>query len=186
MSKLTQLYSVSQLESLIAELGDEIAGLNYDVDAIAVPLLVGGMFFASDVLRAAMWTGEIYPVIVGLYEGQVVSSGNVELHSALPNVKGRDVLLIDDILDSGKTLAAMGKHMKDIGCLSCGAVTLLAKDIPDPDRRTEMLAEHLMGPVITGPEVKDFVVGYGMDLEGRYRAAPVVYSWKGDGNEYIH
>jgi len=183
---LKKLYGEEAIAQYVSALAAEIKEMRYDADAIAVPVLTGALFFAADLLREAMWTGQIYPIIASSYNGETESSGKVVLYSQVPDVKDKDILIIDDILDKGNTLTYLGATFKDLGCSSCAAVTLFAKETPNEGMRTEFLEEYLSGPVVSGPTVTEFIVGYGMDVGGLYRASPAVYAWRTGEHGYIH
>lgn len=183
---LNKLYDQEHIEQFVSSLAVEVKDMRYGSEAIAVPVLTGALFFAADLLREAMWTGQIFPIITSSYNGKTESSGDVQVHSAVPNVKDRDVLIIDDILDTGSTLTYLGAAFQDLGCKSCAAVTLFSKKVPDEQLRQEYLEEYIPGPIISGPRVEEFIVGYGMDVEGLYRASSSVYAWRTGKDGYIH
>jgi hypoxanthine phosphoribosyltransferase len=134
---------------------------------IAFVLLKGAMVFAADLLRRIPRPLEIECLNVASYHGATESSGVVTfLDHSLPEVKGRHVLLLDDILDTGRTLKAVSDRLLAAGCAAVHTGVLLAKDRP---REAAVEADYI-GFVI-GDE---FVVGYGLDYLGRYRNLPFV------------
>ncbi len=134
---------------------------------VVVALLKGAVLFMADLLRRVPLPMEIECLNVASYHGGTESSGVVSfLDNKMPDVDGRSVLLLDDILDTGRTLDAVMKKLREHGAAEVKTCVLLAKDIP----RQEVLAADYTGFVI-GDE---FVVGYGLDYRGRYRNLPYV------------
>jgi hypoxanthine phosphoribosyltransferase len=110
---------------------------------------------------------EIECLNVASYHGGTASSGRVDfLDREFPEVAGRPVLLLDDILDTGRTLAAVASRLREAGADPVRTCVLLAKD---KARVADVRADHV------GFEIGDeFVVGYGLDFRGRYRNLPFV------------
>ena len=134
---------------------------------MVVVILKGALVFTADLLRQLPVKLEIETLNVASYHGGTESSGKVDfLDRNLPDVKGRRVLLIDDILDTGRTLHAVGERMREQGAVEVKTCVLLSKD----RERAEEVEADFVGFVI-GDE---FVVGYGLDYEGRYRNLPYV------------
>ncbi len=134
---------------------------------VVVALLKGAVLFMADLLRRVPLPMEIECLNVASYHGGTESSGVVSfLDNKIPDVDGRSVLLLDDILETGRTLDAVMKKLREHGAAEVKTCVLLAKDIP----RQEVLAADYTGFVI-GDE---FVVGYGLDYRGRYRNLPYV------------
>jgi len=134
---------------------------------VVVALLKGAILFMADLLRRVPLPMEIECLNVASYHGGTESSGVVSfLDKTLPDVKGRSVLVLDDILDTGRTLDAVTKKLKEQGAAEVKTCVLLSKDIP----RDMMMEADYTGFVI-GDE---FVVGYGLDYQGRYRNLPYV------------
>lgn len=134
---------------------------------VVVALLKGAVLFMADLLRRVPLPMEIECLNVASYHGGTESSGVVSfLDNEMPDVDGRSVLLLDDILDTGRTLEAVMKKLREHGAAEVKTCVLLAKDIP----REAVLAADYTGFVI-GDE---FVVGYGLDYRGRYRNLPYV------------
>lgn len=141
---------------------------------VAIVLLKGAMVFAADLLRRIPRMLEIECVNVASYHGGTSSSGTVDfLDRKLPPVAGRDVLVLDDILDTGRTLAAVTERLRLEGARTVQTAVLLAKD---KVRAVEVEADYV-GFVI-GDE---FVVGYGLDYQGRFRNLPYIGVMKTEG-----
>ena len=152
-----------RLDAMAAEIDREFpAG-----PIVAIVLLKGAFVFAADLLRRIPRPLEIECLNVSSYHGGTESSGVVKfLDHCLPDVKGRHVLVLDDILDTGRTLKAVSDRLLLEGCIAVHTGVLLAKDRP---RAEDVQADYV------GFEIGDeFVVGYGLDYKGRYRNLPFV------------
>lgn len=134
---------------------------------VVVALLKGALLFMADLLRRIPLPMEIECISVASYHGGTETSGKVEfLDKTLPDVKGRSVLLLDDILDTGGTLHAVIGKLTEQGAAEVKTCVLLTKDIP-----RERVREADYTGFVIGDE---FVVGYGLDYQGRYRNLPYV------------
>jgi len=134
---------------------------------VVIILLKGALVFAADLLRRVPRQLELECLNVASYHGGMESSGKVDfLDRHFPEVKGRDVLLLDDILDTGRTIAAVADRLREEGANAVRTAVLLTKD---KKRDTLVAADYV------GFEIGDeFVVGYGLDYKGRYRNLPFV------------
>ncbi len=161
----------AHLESqLRAEGGDAFEEPNR---VVMVPVLTGAMVFAADLIREVPLRLSIKLVTVSSYPGQSVKSRGASLKSALPeDLAGRHVVLIDDILDSGQTLALLRGLVEEQGPASVRTCVLLKKQVK---REVETPAE------LVGFDIPDeFVVGYGLDYDGVYRNLPDIVALRGD------
>jgi hypoxanthine phosphoribosyltransferase len=131
-----------------------------------VALLKGSVFFVVDLLRHLESDTEVEFWNVSSYEG-TRSTGKIRgLEHCRGNLHGRDVLLIDDILDSGLTLDRTRSHAKKLGARTVQICVLLSKQ----RKRVRNVRARWIGF-----KIKDeFVVGYGLDLDQRYRALPSI------------
>jgi hypoxanthine phosphoribosyltransferase len=162
------LFSASAVARRNLELAKEIAGRDYD-DLLVISILKGSFVFAADLIRALHDTGlspEVEFIFISSYGAGTVS-GEVRVLRDIDNeVKGRDVLLIDDILESGKTLTFTRDLMLSRGASSVSIAVLLDKR---EKRQTDLDADFV------GFECPDyFVVGYGMDAGHAFRELPFV------------
>jgi hypoxanthine phosphoribosyltransferase len=134
---------------------------------VVIILLKGALVFAADLLRRVPRALEIECLNVASYHGGFESSGTVDfLDRHFPEVNGRHVLLLDDILDTGRTLHAVSERLMQEGAVAVHTAVLLAKD----KARAEEVNADYVGFTI-GDE---FVVGYGLDYNGKYRNLPYV------------
>lgn len=138
-----------------------------DGTLMVIILLKGALVFAADLLRRVSRPLEIECLNVASYHGGTASSGRVDfLDRGFPEVAGRPVLLLDDILDTGRTLHAVKARLVEAGAMAVHTAVLLAKD---KARDEEVVVEYV------GFRIGDeFVVGYGLDYQGRYRNLPYV------------
>lgn len=132
-----------------------------------VAILKGALVFMADLLRRVPLKLEIECLNVASYHGGTESSGQVDfLDRKLPEVQGRSILIVDDILDTGRTLAAVGAKLREMGAREVKTCVLLTKD---KERAAEVEADY------SAFEIGDeFVVGYGLDYDGKYRNLPYV------------
>ena len=154
---------LSRLDALAAEITEVYRGEELTV----VALMTGSFIFAADLLRRIPIPLRLACLQVASYHGGSVSSGRVEFQSGLlPEVVGRHVLILDDILDSGGTLAAVCGSLEGFGYKSLRVSVLLRKD----RARAESVGADFVGFEISD----EFVVGYGLDYAERYRNLPFI------------
>ena len=150
-------------------MAEEIATAGY-VDLLVVSILKGSFIFAADLIRALHKAGlspEVEFLSLSSYRAGTQSSGEVAvLRDIESDVAGRDVLLIDDILESGRTLAFAKQLMQSRGAHRVGIAVLLEK----PGKLAQPLKADHVG--FTCPDL--FVVGYGMDVGHAFRELPFV------------
>ena len=166
---ITPLYSEEAIAKRVDELAGEIAALDL-ADPIIVAVLKGSFIFAADLIRALQRKGlapEIDFIFLASYGTGTASKGEVKvLRDVESELEARDVVIVDDILDSGRTLAYAKALLASRGSRSVRTCVLL-------DKKVRRAAE--IEPDFTGfhcPPV--FVVGYGMDLAHRYRELPFI------------
>jgi hypoxanthine phosphoribosyltransferase len=164
---LTPLVSEDEIRRRIETLADQIAPRVSD-ETVAVCLLTGGLWFAADLTRALARRGRhlMFDALwLASYGDATASSGRVEIRAALQRpVHGRDVLLIDDVFDSGLSLSEAMKVMRAAGAVSVLTAVFARK--PWPDARA-------IEPDFVGWEAPArFLVGYGLDAAGRFRGLP--------------
>jgi hypoxanthine phosphoribosyltransferase len=160
------LFSEAEIAKRVAVLAGELAPLRPD---IAVPILAGAFVFAADLLRALARAGLSLPVeFLWLRSYDAQKAGEVSVLSGpTENVRGKIVLLIDGVLDRGTTIAKARVLLKEAGAKS--VITAVAVDKLRPDAIIHADFAMFQG-------VSDFIVGYGMDEEGRNRGLPYIAS----------
>lgn len=163
------IFSASTIAARLDELAVEIAARRID-RLLVIAVLKGSFVFAADLIRAMHANGiapEIDFLTLSSYRKSKVSSGQVTILRDLDlDVTGRNILLIDDILESGRTLAFAKDLLSARGAARIHTCVLLEKKVP---RAVEIEADFR---AFDCPEV--FVVGYGMDVAHRYRELPFV------------
>ena len=160
--------SAAAIAERVTQLGQELGHRLSGGDPSFVVMLRGAFVFAADLIRAARLNGEVTFVRTSSYHG-TESSGEVRLHLAPEAhvVRDKDVILVEDIVDSGYTMQAFLPQLEALGPKSITLVTLLHK----PDAQRVEVPIDLVGFVIP----PKFVVGYGLDYEGRGRHLPGLY-----------
>ena len=142
---------------------------------LMVGILKGSFIFMSDLTREIQRDMEMDFIRVSSYGGGSVSSGRVKLHMGVASpVKGRNALIVEDIVDTGLTTSYAVRYLRRKGALSVRVCALLDK----PSRRTTPIAPDYVG--CTTPD--RFLVGYGLDYDERYRSLADIYVLSGDGN----
>ena len=163
------IYSADQIKARLEELAVEIAR-HATANLLIVPVLKGSFVFAADLIRALHTAGvtpEVDFLTLSSYRKSRVSAGQVAILRDLDlDVQGRHVILIDDVLDSGRTLAFAKDLISARGAAKIETCVLLDKKAP---RAVSLDADYC---AFECPNV--FVVGYGMDVAHRYRELPFV------------
>ena len=164
---------VGQLATTLADaLSDDLSkeGANLDTPSrvVLIPVLSGAIVFFADLIRQLPVTMATELVSVSSYPGDATESRSVKIAGELPqNLTGKHVVIVDDILDTGRTLGLLKKQIAAQSPASLRLCVLLRKERP---REVEVDAE------IVGFDIPDtFVVGYGLDYDGHYRNLPAVH-----------
>lgn len=164
------LFAPERLAERCIELGRDVAqGLDTDEPPLVIAVLKGSFVFAADLIRAMHGAGlspDVEFITLSSYGSGTVSRGVTIVKDIDSDVAGRDVVLVDDILESGRTLEFARTLMLERGARSVRIVVLLDKP---GHRKAEIEPDH------TGFECPDlFVVGYGMDAAYAFRELPFV------------
>ena len=164
---LKVLVTEEELKKRITELGEELAERFQGREPLFLGVLKGCFVFMSDLIRACPIKSDLEFIAVSSYQNATVSSGRVKItHDVQQDITGRDLIIVEDILDSGNTLAFLKDYLMTKGARSITIVTLLDK----PSRRTKAITADLAGFVV--PD--EFVVGYGLDYCQQYRNLPYI------------
>lgn len=165
--KIRELISEEAVAKKIAEMGAQISK-DYEGDSVyLLCILKGGVFFTTELAKHITVPVNIDFMSVSSYGGETTSSGIVRIVKDLDTpIEGKNVLIAEDIIDTGRTLAYLMEHLKQRKPKSLKLCTLLDK----PERRVSDVKVDY-----TGFEIPDeFVVGYGLDYDQRYRNLPYV------------
>ena len=164
---LKVLVSEEELKTRVAEMGAELYEMLEGKNPIFLGVLKGSFVFIADLMRACQVKSDIEFIAVSSYANATESSGRVKINYDLQqDITGRHLVIVEDILDSGNTLAFLKNYFLAKGAASITIVTLLDK----PARREKAVYPDLAGFVV--PD--EFVVGYGLDYAQRYRNIPYI------------
>jgi hypoxanthine phosphoribosyltransferase len=136
-------------------------------EVIAICVLKGAVIFAVDLVKHLNMPVKLEFIRLSSYGSSTTSSGKVNaVDIQLPDLNGKNVLIIEDIVDSGKTLSHLVRYLKERGAASVKTCALLDK----PERRTVGYNPDYRGKIIPDK----FVVGFGLDYNEKYRNLPYV------------
>ncbi|MDQ6764853.1 MAG: hypoxanthine phosphoribosyltransferase [Verrucomicrobiota bacterium] len=161
------LFDEATILPRLDELAAEITADYSDRELTVIAVLNGSLIFMADLLRRIPLPLKLDCLSVASYHGGTKSTGEVVFRQvALPDVQGRHILLLDDILDSGRTLDAIRQKLQEANPMSVRVCVLLVKKI---ERAAHIEADYV------GFEIgNEFVVGYGLDYMERYRNLPCI------------
>ncbi|KRM44866.1 hypoxanthine phosphoribosyltransferase [Lentilactobacillus parafarraginis] len=164
---LKVLYSTDEIHAACSRLGQQIQKTYADKVPVVIGVLKGATFFMSDIVREIDTYMEIDFIDVSSYHGATQSSGRVDLITDIStDVAGRDVLIIEDIVDTGRTLKFLMTNLSERGAKSIKVCTLLDK----PEGRQVEAKSDFIGFQVPN----EFVVGYGLDYDEKYRNLPYI------------
>ena len=162
------LIPAERIQKRVNELGREIAATYPDNEAVTiVGVLTGCLVFLADLIRHLDLPLRIALIQASSYRGAATSPGELRIQPDISlDVRGRNVLILDDILDTGQTLRHLVEHLRELEPLSIKVAVLLRKQ---GRQRFEVTADFI------GFEIpNEFVVGYGLDYNDEYRYLPHV------------
>ena len=167
------LLSEEQIRQRLDELASEIQRDYADKDLTLVAILSGSVMFIADLLRRLPMQLRLDYIGISSYRGQTRSAGVLVVTKALKlDVHDRDVLVVDDILDTGMTLVKVREMILKLQPRSLKFCTLLEKDVPHSENfHVDYVAFHIPNK---------FVVGYGLDYRERYRNLPCIGTLKSE------
>lgn len=167
-SNLSILFSADQIKARVAELGRQITADYEGKELVLVGVLKGSCLFMADLMREIDLPLTIDFMAVSSYKDGTRSTGDVEILKDLSNpIRGKHVLVVEDIVDTGLTLTRLLDILGSRGADSIRLATFLDK--PEPRINKELKIDYT-GFVVPN----EFVVGYGLDAAGRYRNLPFV------------
>jgi hypoxanthine phosphoribosyltransferase len=161
------LFHEPQIHRRLDELAAQISNDYRDRELTVIAVLSGSLMFMADLLRRVPLPIQLDFLSAASYHGKAHTTGTVTFKQvALPDVVDRDILILDDILDSGHTLAAIREKLEAAKPRSVRVCVLLSKK--------KQRARHVDADYV-GFEIEDeFVVGYGLDFMERYRNLPYI------------
>jgi len=164
---LKVLLTEEQIKARISEMGAQLCEQFEGKNPLFLGVLKGCFVFMADLIRACPIKSDLEFIAVSSYQNATVSSGRVQItHDVQQDITGRNIIIVEDILDSGNTLAFLKEYLLTKGAAAITIVTLLDK----PSRRVQDIAPDLAG--FTVPD--EFVVGYGLDYAQQYRNIPYI------------
>lgn len=163
------VFTEGEIRTRVLELGQEISDSYPDGDLLVLGLLKGSFIFVSDLVRAVTRPLQVDFLVVSSYGQEIVSSGNVRLvYDPETELAGKHILLVEDIVDTGRTLARVIEKLEERGPKSIEVCALLDKHIrtflPHRPKFVGFDAPH------------EFLVGYGLDHAENFRHLPYVAS----------
>lgn len=161
------LFSEEKIHARLDEIAEKITADYRERELTVIAVLNGSLIFMADLLRRIPLPLKLDCLSVASYHGGTKSTGDVVFRQvSLPDVAGRHILILDDILDSGLTLNAIRRRLEEANPRSIRVCVLLEKQIP----RAAPITADYVGFKIGG----EFVVGYGLDYMERYRNLPCI------------
>ena len=157
--------SKEEIEKIVSRIAKEINDNYKDKNPLFICLLKGAVPFMTDLLKEINVKCSIEYLKVSSYDG-IRSTGVLKIDTKIPNVKGKDVIIVDDIIDTGKTLFELKKLITDKGANTVSIAILLDKP---SGRKYDIYADYI-GTLVPN----EFVVGYGLDYNEYYRNLPYI------------
>lgn len=173
------MYPEGQIQACVNHLGTEIqtwvkeAEAKTKKDVVCIPIMRGGFYFAADLMRRFTSSVELAPITTSSYSSSTNNTPHitVQVDTRSLDVNGRAVLLIDDICDSGRTLAVLSEKLQLAGVAEVHSAVLIYRKTSNV-----MHDPRWKGFSYDGPE---WFVGYGMEDSGRWRNLTSVYRIRG-------
>ena len=159
------LLSEEDIQEIVDRIGKQVSEDYKGKNLVLVSVLKGSVVFMADLMRAITIPANIDFMVVSSYGGSTTSSGSVKIIKDLDlDLSGLDLLIVEDILDTGRTLYNLREILKTRNPSSIKLCTFLDK----PERRVADIQADYVGAVV--PD--EFVVGYGLDYDQDYRNLP--------------
>ena len=167
MDKIDVLYTEEEISKRVKELAEKLYETYKDEEVVFVCTLKGAVFFACDLLKNFGGDAKLEFLRVSSYEGES-STGKISLKMPLDaeKINGKNVVIVEDIVDTGYTLEYIRKYVNDMHPKSLIECTLL-------DKKGRRVVD--IDPTYSGFVIDDlFVVGYGLDYDQKYRNLPYI------------
>ncbi len=165
---LEVMFTPDEISARIKQLGAQITADYAGKDLVLIGVLKGSVIFMADLMRSIDLKLHIDFMAVSSYKDGTVSTGDIEILKDLTNpIRGKDVIIVEDIVDTGLTLFRLTEILGSRGANSLKIATLLDK--PEPRVKKDLKIDY------TGFQIPNkFVVGYGLDAAGRWRNLPFI------------
>ncbi|MEE1076397.1 MAG: hypoxanthine phosphoribosyltransferase [Acutalibacteraceae bacterium] len=161
------LFTKDQIDAMTKRLGDKITNDFQGKNILILGLLKGSFIFMADLVREIKLPCEIDFMAVSSYGNGTESLGRVQIIKDISeHVLGKDVIIVEDIIDSGVTLSFIVNHLKNKGANTVTLCTLINK----PERRKKDVKVEYIGADIPN----EFIAGYGLDYAEKYRNLPFI------------
>jgi hypoxanthine phosphoribosyltransferase len=165
--RVRELISAAAIQNSVAELGGTISRDYADRPLTVLGVLTGSIMLVTDLMRRIDQPHQLGLLQASSYRGPATYPGELRINADfLPDVRGRDVLLVDDIFDTGRTLASVVQRVQALGPASVRTAVLLWKR---PRTQVDLRPDYVCFEI---PD--EFVVGYGLDYNGEYRHLPYI------------
>jgi hypoxanthine phosphoribosyltransferase len=169
MPKLVPVLTKDEIEQVVAGLAQRISSDYQDRELVLVAVLKGAFIFLSDLIRQLTIPVKVDFIRIASYFSNTSSTGEIQLTKEIEiDIKGKDVLIVEDIIDSGLTVDYILDYLKSFGPKTVMVCTLLDKT----ERREKDINIAYAGHAVE----KGFLVGYGLDYAEDYRYLPEVYN----------
>ncbi len=171
MPELIPVLEKDDIEKLVVDIARRISEDYRDRELLLIGVLNGAFIFLSDLIRQISVPVQVDFVRVSSYGSGTSSSGRICLSKEIDcDVKGKDVLLVEDIVDTGLTVEYLINYLKSFNPNSIKVCTFLNKQ---ERRERKIILDYQCHSIMEG-----FVVGYGLDYNGNYRGLPGIYDLK--------
>jgi len=171
MPELIPVLKKNDIENMVAQVAQRISSDYQDHELILIGVLKGAVVFLSDLMRHLSISVQVDFIRVSSYGSDTSSSGNIRMTKAIEvDIKNKDVLVIEDIVDTGLTLTYIVDYLKSFNPKTVKVCTLLDKH----ERRESNIKLDYSCHVVE----KGFLVGYGLDYDENYRDLPEIYHLK--------
>lgn len=168
--------SKEKIDRRVEEIGKRIREKFKNKNPVFLGILNGSFIFAADLIRSARIDCEISFIKLSSYKGMMSSGTVTELFGIDIDIQGRHLIIVEDIVDSGRTMTHLIGHLKSLGAASIYIVTLLLK--------REMLEYEIPLDEIGFEIPNKFVIGYGLDYEGVGRNLESIYQLAESENNF--
>lgn len=171
MSEFIPVLTKEEIEAQVSHIAQRISTDYKDRELILIGILKGAFIFLSDLIRQLSIPVKVDFMCVSSYGDSTSSSGRIKLTKDVDiEIKNKDILIVEDIVDTGRTLSYLVDYLKSSGAASVRICTLIDKR---ERRETDVTADYACHTVEKG-----FLVGYGLDYAEFYRNLPEVYHLK--------